>query len=106
MATQVSTYAGLTQTGQNANATTNSRSLDIKGARFVSWEVIANTGTNGTHVITLQTSPDDTNWTSTASTLSGLGVVRNLQVSFRFVRLRVTTNEGGASTVDWFINAK
>ena len=106
MATQVSTAAFMSQVGQNANAATNSTPFNIKGAYNVSWQVVANTGTNGTHVITLQESPDNSVWTNTASTLGGVGVVRNFQVAFHWVRLRVTTNEGGASTVDWFINAK
>ncbi len=66
----------------------------------------ANTGGNTTHIVTLQCSLDDTNWNNTAATVTGVGLQDNTQVSARYVRLKVTTAEGSASTVDVIIQAK
>lgn len=95
------------ETGLDADSTsTVSASLNVAENSYVAWTVVANTGTHGTHVITLQCSLDDTNWASTASTLTGLGTVDNIQITAKYVRLKVTTRESAASTVDIIIQAK
>lgn len=95
------------QTGLDSNNTaTVSTSLDITGADFVVWNVQAATGTHGTHVITLQCSVDDSSWESTLSTLTGVGTKDNVQITARYVRLKVTTAESATSTVDIIIQAK
>lgn len=94
-------------TGINANSTiTVTTGLDIKENQYISWQVIANTGANTTHVITLQCSLDNSTWQNTASTVTGVGIEDNIQVTARYVRLKVTTAEGGASTVNVLLNAK
>jgi len=96
-----------TQTGLDANSTsTVSSSLDIAENNWVCYTILANTGTHATHVITLQCSPDDTNWYNTASTITGVGIIDNVQIGARYVRLKVTTAEGGTSTVDVIIQGK
>lgn len=103
----ISSVAELAQTGLNANATTLSNSLDIGNAALVIFQVLANSGSHSTHVLTLQCSVDDTNWNDVSgATLTGVGVNGEITVASQYVRLKVTTNEGGASTVDIIIQAK
>ncbi len=99
-------FAELTQTGLDSNASSTTSSLDISDNEWVAFEAIANTGTHGTHVLTLQCSMDDSNWTDTASTLTGTGVVDKVQIIAKFVRLKVTTVESATSTIDVTIQAK
>ena len=101
-----STSRTMKQIGINANATTLSPSIDTRGALNFAAQVIANTGTSATHVVTVQTSPDDTNWTDSSVTVAQATVNDNNTTAFRYIRLKVTTNEGGPSTVDWYLNAK
>ena len=81
-------------------------SLDVKGNGFVSLHIKAATGAHATHVVTLQCGPDDSTWTDTASTITGEGMVDNVQITTRFVRLKVTTADGETSTVSGFIQGK
>lgn len=99
-------FSEVKQTGLDANATTTSTSLDVKDNENVAYSVVAATGTHATHVITLQCSLDDSAWQDTPSTITGVGVVDNVSVTTRYVRLKVTTNEGSASTVDIIIQGK
>jgi len=108
MAERINTAQFMVETGINANATTLSKSLELGAAFNYSVEVVANTGANTTHVVTAQTSSNDSDWTdaSPSVTITGVGINDNNTTAFRFIRLKVTTNEGGASTVDWYINAR
>lgn len=91
----------------DANAASTTVALEIKENNFVSWTVLADTGAHTTHILTLQCSLDGTNWGNTSSTITGTGSIEdNVQVTSKFVRVKVTTLEGGASTVDILINAK
>ena len=96
----------MAQIGIDANAATVSPSINTKGALNFAAEVIANTGTSATHVVTVQTSPDDSNWTDSSVTVAQATINDNNTTAFRYIRLKVTTLEGGASTVDWYLNAK
>jgi len=99
-------FSVLFETGKDADATTVSASLEIKENYNLCFDVLANTGTHSTHVVTLQISSDDSTWTDTAHIITGVGIKDNVQTAARYVRLKVTTNEGAASTVDWHIQAK
>lgn len=99
-------FSELIETGINANAATTTTTLHIDDNTYVAFEVRAASGTHATHIITLQQSFDDSNWTNTGSTVTGTGLVDNIQITSHFVRLKVTTTEGGASTVDVTIQAK
>jgi len=96
-----------TNTGVDANANTTTTGLEIKENAFFSMQIIANTGTHTTHIIQLQCSTNDSNWHDVSGGgVTGTGIVDNLQVSTKFIRARVSTVEGAASTVDIIINAK
>ena len=99
-------FSELIQAGIDANATTTTTTLHVDDNNKVAFHVVAATGSHATHVITLQCSLDDSNWFDTSSTITGVGVVTNVDVSTHFVRLKVTTNEGSASTVNIIIQGK
>ncbi len=96
------------QIGIDANASSNSNAFDIGMAINVIVQVLANTGTHVTHIIQLQCSIDGTtDWEDMAGiTITGLGATFASPVAARFVRVRVSTVEGGVSTVDIKVQAK
>ena len=105
--TNISNFHELKQTGLDANATTTTNSLDISGATLVIFQVLGISGSHATHVLTLQHSVDDSNWNDVSgATVTGEGVKSDVTVVAHFVRLKVTTLEGGVSTVDIIIQAK
>ena len=94
-------------TGLNADSISSAtNSMDIRDNKYVAMQIVANTGANTTHVITLQCSLDGTTWKNTASSVTGVGLVDNVQVTARYVRGKITTVEGGTSTINVFLNAK
>lgn len=99
-------FLELTQSGIDADANTNSNSLDIAQARNICIDIAAGSGAHTTHVVTLQTSIDDSVWTTSSTTIAQIAFSDNIAVTARYVRLRVTTKEGGASTIDITIQAK
>ena len=105
--TNISNLKELSQTGLDANASSVTTGLDIGGAKTAIFQVLAASGTHATHVITLQESVDNSNWDDVSgATVAGAGVKTGISVGAHFVRLKVTTLEGGASTVDVTIQAK
>ena len=97
-----------TDTGLDANnLATVSTALKMEGATIAGLYIIANTGANTTHVITLQVSPDGgTTWINTSHTITGVGELHSITCIADQVRTKVTTAEGGASTVDIIIIIK
>ena len=82
----------------NNGATTTS--ISMHDALYVSLFVKAASGTHSTHVITIQMSPNGTDWYDTSSTLTGAGKITNVLCIAAYVRAKVTTSEPGTSTVD------
>ncbi len=83
-------------------------SMDVNHAKLsgVSFCTIAKTGTHATHVVGMQYSPDDTNWyDSIDASITGVGY-DVCDCSMRYVRCKLTTVEGSASTVDIIIQAR
>lgn len=102
-----STFVEGTQLNIDANANTVSQALDISRARDISFQVIANSGTHATHVVKLEVSMDKTNWFTTSLSITGTGITTTSFFSLtKFARLKVTTVEGAASTVDLTMQAK
>ena len=106
--TSASTFEELAETEIDANSTsTVTASLDISESRLCIFQVLGNTGAHTSHVLTLQCSLDDSVWNVIAgATVTGAGVKGEIEVASQFIRLKVTTAEGGASTVDIIIQAK
>lgn len=97
----------LAATGVNANASSVTSSFATHGHRNIIFHVVANTGAHTTHVLTLQCSLDDSEWFDIAgATITGVGVKGGITINSEYVRLKVTTLEGGTSTVDIIIQAK
>lgn len=99
-------FSELAEAGIDANATTTTASLDVKDDLNIAWSVVAATGDHANHIVTLQCSLDNSAWNDTGSTLTGVGVVDNVSITARYVRLKVTTNEGTASTINIIIQGK
>lgn len=96
----------LVSVGLDANSASATNELDLGDAKYIGMYVIADTGTHATHVITLQVSPDDTNWYNTTHTVTGVGFTHEDMCIGHSVRAKVTTLEGAPSTVDVMIFAK
>lgn len=103
-------FSELKKTAVNANNTDSvTEKLYVGENLYVSWCVMPMTGDHGTHVFTLQESLDGTNWINSSSTLNGDGGLRvenNILNITKYVRVKCTTAEETASTVDIVINAK
>lgn len=84
--------------GNSLNDTTPS--IEMGEDMYVSVYVKSASGSHSTHVLTLQTSPDGTDWYDTSSTITGTGVLGNILCVTGEVRIKVTTIEGVASLID------
>jgi len=93
-------YDLFTQAGINANANTVGDEYEMGGYTIVAFEVLANTGTHGTHIVTMQCSLDGTTWMDTAETVTGLGMKEIAFTGAYKIRFKVTTVEGAASAID------
>ena len=94
----------VSETGVDANDTaTVSASLKLDGAsNGVRVKIDANTGDQTNHIVTLQRSVDDIVWTNTDRTIQGSGFeLATADYGTDYVRLKVTTAEAAASTIDW-----
>lgn len=94
-------------TGADTNSTsTVTTSHDTLETSTFFCEVRAASGTHATHVVTVQCSSDDSNWEDMATTITGTGTATVTDVGARYVRAKVTTAEGAASTCDIYTTAK
>lgn len=85
----------------DANTTASLTSIAMGDATKVGIFVSGKTGSHTRHVITLQLSPDNgTTWVSTVHTITGEGFQDDLTVIGTNIRARVSTPEGGTSTID------
>lgn len=90
----------------NDNSSNFTTTVNIKDATSISLQVVGATGTHATHVITLQTSNDGSNFVDSSSTVTGEGILENVAVSAAYARGSVTTAEGAASTSNVILVAK
>lgn len=97
-----------TEVGVNANVGSISEVLDMRDNKICAFFVKGDSGSHTNHVTTLQCSPiaGAVDFINTSSSLTGLGVKDNIEVTARFVRLKITTPEGSASTINWDLQAK
>ena len=81
-------------------------SLDLELAREVFVAVEAASGAHTNHVLKIQMSADNVNWhTHGSATVTGVGFMTGT-VGSRWMRVKVTTEEAGASTVNVRVNAR
>jgi len=100
-------FSELIKTGLDSDNTSSvTETFDISENDFLSWQVLAKSGSHSSHILTLQCSFDDVNWQNTSSTITGVGFKNNVQMTTKYMRVKVTTAEGSASTVDVIIQAK
>lgn len=96
----------LTKTDIDANTNYTTESLDITDGTYVGLYVSSKSGSSSTHVVTLQISPDGVKWFDTDHTIKGTGNVHDVICIAQYVRAKVTTREGSASTIDIDIISK
>jgi len=85
----------------NTNAT--SSIIEMVGRKYIGVYVCGITGTHATHIITLQISPNGTDWFDTADTITGEGYVKQDLIISDQARVKVTTTEGATSTSKVFV---
>jgi len=96
----------LEETGKDANSTaTVSASVALTGStQSVRFKVDENTGTYDNVLFRLQTSADDITFADSSYSYSGINfTIDTSALTTNYVRLKVETAEGSASTVDWSI---
>jgi len=89
------------------NTATVSSSVKLGSiVEYGTFTIKANTGDHSNHVVTLQTSTDNSVFIDSAFTLTGVGDLyfTRLADSVNYIRLKITTAEGTASTIDWETN--
>lgn len=97
----------LIETAVNANSTSSvTPSVFTGDASSVALQVVGETGTHATHVVKLQGSVDGTTFVDTATTITGEGGALLTTPVYPWHRAKVTTAEGGTSTVTIGIFAK
>ena len=87
----------------NDNGAATARVTIPEGATNTTVFVVGKTGTHGTHQVTLQGSPNGTNWFDIATAVTGAGVIENHVCSCPVLRVKVTVAEGATSTCDIYI---
>jgi len=82
--------------------------FDLQGNKNLAVDIAADSGGNATHVCTVQLSFDKTTWQgfTVAKTIAQLGFLDDFTTNAKWVRVRVSTAEGGASSIFVRIHAK
>ncbi len=82
--------------------------LDLQGNKNIAVDIAANSGGNTTHVCTVQLSFDKTTWLgfTVAKTIAQIGKLDDFTTNAKYVRVRVSTAEGGASSIFVRIHSK
>lgn len=95
---------------KNVDANDNtytSAPLNVGLNEKVSLQVVGVSGAHTTHVFKLQESADKSNWVDvTSGSVTGEGLVTNLSVTTKWVRVAEPTAEGGASVVNVIVQGK
>ncbi len=100
-------FESFTQTGFDINAASNSTTWDVAGFREITVQGVLASGSWATAIIQAQCSADGTNFVDiSGQTLTAAGIMGEVAVGTEFFRVRVSTQEGGAGTVDLTVNAK
>lgn len=86
-------------TGIDANAASTTTPLITGGAKNIALFVKSATGTHVTHVVSCEIY-DGANWWETPHIVTGEGFLDNELCVCEQVRAKVTTLEGGTSTID------
>lgn len=87
----------------DANASTITSAIEIGDTSMIGVYVQSASGTHGTHVLTIQLSPDGNNWFDSTHTITGLGNLHEITCVALNARCKITTVEGATSTIDVFL---
>lgn len=101
-------YREIKENNLDTNDTdTKTAGVDVKTCSQLTFYVIKNTGTHVNNIVTLQFSPEnvDESYQDSQYTIRGSGCLHVSDIeSVAWVRLKVTTAEGGTSTSDLAID--
>lgn len=101
-------FRDLFETLDGNDDTEVTEALDLQGNKNLAVDIAANTGGNTTHVCTVQLSFDKTTWQgfTVAKTIAQLGFLDDFTTNAKYIRVRVSTAEGGASSIFVRIHSK
>ena len=106
MSSSHSDYSEKSASGVDTNVNnTVTDSLYINGNRSIGVYVDDGSGAHTSHIVTIQVSANETDWHDTALTVTGLGFKEG-ETTAQYIRAKVTTAEGGASTSDIHLTSK
>ena len=82
--------------------------FDLQGNKNLAVDIAADSGAHATHVCTVQLSFDKTTWLgfTVAKTIAQIGILDDFTTNAKYVRVRVSTAEGGASSIFVRIHSK
>lgn len=83
-----------------------SASQDVSDIQTLVVNVAQASGNIAGAVVTVEQSIDGTTWVSTGVTIAAAALSANIQINTQFMRLKVTTASGAASTADCTIQGK
>ena len=87
----------------NDNGAVTARLTIPEGATGTTVFVAAKTGTHATHQVTLQGSPNGTDWFNMDTPITGIGLLEHHLCACPILRVKVTVAEGATSTCDIYI---
>jgi len=96
-------YDVLSDKNVDANAETVTNSIKVGKRFYVTMYVVGNTGNHNNHTVTIQTSTDNETFTDTKYSVTGDDHINKVYLTAPYLRAKVTTVEGGASTCDVYI---
>ena len=80
--------------------------LNIEESLTIGFFTTAVSGTHASHILTLEVSPDGTDWYASSLTKTGVGYANGYTTAAKFCRVRCSTAEGASSQVNVIIQAK
>jgi len=99
MLTNIDTYTKQVDAGLDSNANSTTTPLELENAKFAGVFIKGSTGTHATHIATIQIY-DGVNWWDTSHTIIGEVQLHDELCIAEQIRVKITTVEGGASTID------
>ncbi len=99
----INSYKILDQKGFNTNSFSETITIEPQEYNLITVYVIASTGSNSNHVVTLQSSDDNIVFVNTTESILGAGHISKSKQTQPYLRLKVTTTEGSPSTCDVYI---
>jgi len=91
-------YEVLSDKNVDANAESVTESIKVGKRFYVTMYVVGNTGSHTNHIVTIQTSNDNEDFTDTKYSVPGDNHINKVYLTGPYLRAKVTTTQGGSST--------